>query len=86
MIQPLANRVLVRRLEPPDTSEGGIYLGAAARPVSRQGRVLSLGETVFDLTVNDLVLLPEFGGTEITHNNEKLLIYGAAELLAILTP
>ena len=85
MIQPLGNRVLIRKIEPPSHSQGGIYLGAANRPASRQGKVIGVGPEVQDLGLLDIVLLPEHGGTEVKHEGETLYLYGAAELPATIT-
>lgn len=92
MIQPLGNRVLVRPLTEEDKTSGGIVLpdSAKKRPQEAEvlavgpGRVLDSGE-VAPMTVRkgDIVIYPEYGGTEVKIGGEDLLIIDEDSILAV---
>ena len=90
---PLRDKVVVQRIEPEETTEGGIVLPDAAREYPTEGRVLSVGDghTLRDgkhvqlqVTEGDRVLFSSYAGTEITVDGEDLLIMSESEILAIV--
>ena len=92
MIQPLGSRVLVRPLTAEEQTSGGIVLpdSAKKRPQEAEvlavgpGRVLDSGE-VAPMTVKkgDVVIYPEYGGTEVRISGEDLLIVDEDSILAV---
>lgn len=92
-ITPLLNRVVVRRFEVEKKSAGGILLAVANEKDNVIGEVVSVGPGGYDdygnfqetgLKPGQKVLLPNYGGTAIEHNNQKLSIYKDSEILAVL--
>jgi chaperonin GroES len=71
-VVPLGANVVVRRSEAEPATTGGILLPDNAREKPRQGRVLSVGDGRV------------YAGTELTVNNEPLLIMSEDEILAIM--
>ncbi len=92
-IKPLGQRVLLKRVEPETTSEGGIILVESAQEKPQEAIVIALGlgaknedgsEFKFSVSVDDRVVLPKYGGTEIKISGEDHLIVTEGEILGIV--
>ncbi len=92
-IEPLGDKVVVKRTEAEETTAGGIVLPGAAREKPQQGRVLSIGNGQLlkdgsrcQLQINegDRVLFSSYAGNEIEVDGDKLLIMSESDILAIL--
>lgn len=92
-IEPLGDKVVVRRLEAEETTAGGIVLPDSAREKPQQGRVLSVGDGILvkdgsrvahQVKEGDRVLFTAWAGTEIEVGEEMLLIMSEAEILAVM--
>ena len=90
---PLLDRVLVKRIEPPTKSIGGILLPESSQTKLNQGTVLSVGPgrrdadgklIAMDLKKDDTVLLPQYGGNEVSIEEEDLVLFRADDILGIL--
>ncbi|KPK77899.1 MAG: molecular chaperone GroES [Phycisphaerae bacterium SM23_30] len=92
-IRPLADKVLIKRLEAENMTKGGIVLPDSAKEKPRRGKVVSLGDgklldngtrSKFQVKVNDLVLFTSYGGTEIKIDGQEYLIMEESDILAVL--
>ena len=92
-IKPLADKVLVERLQAEDTTKGGIVLPDSAKEKPRRGKVLSVGDgklldsgerAEFQVKVGDTVLFTSYGGTEIKADGQELLVMDESDILAVL--
>ncbi|MEM8954578.1 MAG: co-chaperone GroES [Verrucomicrobiota bacterium] len=91
-IRPLGTRVLVKRVDEEETSEGGIILPDTAKEKPQEAKIVALGtgknedgETVeFSVKEGDTVLLSKYGGTEIKIGGEEHLIVSESDILAIV--
>ena len=92
-IEPLGEKVVVKRTEPEEKTAGGILLPDAAREKLQEGRVLSVGNgqqlddgTRIELQVSegDRVLFSSYAGNEIEIDGGKLLIMNESDILAVL--
>ena len=92
-IKPLADKVLVERLQAEDTTKGGIVLPDSAKEKPRRGKVLSVGDgklldsgerAEFQVKVGDTVLFTSYGGTEIKVDGQELLVMDESDILAVL--
>ena len=92
-IRPLADKVLIKRLEAENKTKGGIVLPDSAKEKPRRGKVVSLGDgkllddgtrSKFQVKANDLVLFTSYGGTEIKVDGEEFLIMEESDILAVL--
>lgn len=92
-IEPLGDKVVVKRTEAEETTAGGIVLPDAAREKPQEGRVLSIGNgkllndgTRGKLQVNegDRVLFTSYAGSEIEIDGVKLLIMSESDILAVI--
>ena len=89
---PLHDRVLVRRLEEQETTQGGIIIPDTAKDKPQEGEVLAVGKgkikedgKVIPLTVKpgDRVLFGKYSGTDINIGGEEYLIMREDEVLGI---
>ena len=92
-IKPLQDRILVRRLDSEEEMRGGIVIPDTAKEKPQEGEVVSVGDgKVLDngqkqemtVKVGDRILFGKYGGTEVTIDDEELLIMREDEVLGIL--
>ena len=93
-IQPLGDRVLVKRSEM-KASKGGILLPETAKEKPRQGEVIAVGPGKTDdkgnlkavnVNVGDVVLFSSYGGTEVKTQDgqDNFLILAEEDILGVL--
>ncbi|ROQ90864.1 co-chaperone GroES [Desulfosoma caldarium] len=92
-LRPLHDRVIVKRLEEEERTQGGIIIPDTAKEKPQQGKVLAVGKgklldkgDVVPLMVKegDRVLFSKYAGTEVKVEGEELLIMREDDILAIL--
>ena len=85
--------MLVQRIEPPTKSIGGVLLPEAAQSKLNEGLVISVGPGKRDkdgsllpmgVKADDKVLLPQYGGNEITIDKEDYVLFRDDDILGIL--
>ena len=93
-IRPLADKVLVQRVEAESVSAGGIVLPETAKEKPQRGTVISVGEgKVLDdgsrgkmqVKKGDSVLFTSYAGTDVKIGDQEYLIMDEASIMAILT-
>jgi chaperonin GroES len=92
-IKPLADKVLIERLEAEAKTAGGIVLPDSAKEKPQRGKVVSVGEgkllddgTIRKLEVKkgDLVLFTSYAGTELKIDGKEYLIMSESDIMAII--
>lgn len=92
-IQPLGQRVLIKRLEEEEQSSGGIIIPDTAKEKPQEAQVVGLGtggkdedgnEFKFTVKKKDKVLISKYGGTDIKIDGKDLLIVNEIDILAII--
>ena len=92
-IRPLADRVLVERLEADSVTAGGIVLPESAKEKPQKGKVVSVGsgKVLEDGTVRkmeikkgDTVLFTSYAGTDVKVNDKEYLIMDESSILAVI--
>ncbi len=92
-VEPLGDKVVVKRLEAETRTAGGIVLPDAARNKPQQGRVLSVGEgrllpdggrAKHQVSEGDRVVFSNYSGTDVIVDDEELLILSESDILAIV--
>ena len=92
-LTPLADKVVVKRLEAETKTKGGIVLPDSAKEKPKRGKVVAIGEgkRLEDGTlvkpavkVGDVVVFSSYAGSEITVDDEEVLVMGQDDILAIL--
>ena len=92
-VVPVGDKIVVKRVEAVEQTAGGIVLPSSAQEQSQEGRVLSVGDGVLLRDGNraeglvsegDRVLFSTYSGTEVSVDDENLLIMREDDILAIL--
>lgn len=84
MLKPLADRVIVKRIEKEATTASGIVLPETAKEKPEEGEVIEVGKDVKEVKKGDKVVFSKYGPTEIKQKGEELLIIKEEDILAIL--
>jgi chaperonin GroES len=92
-IRPLQDRVIVRRLEEEEQTEGGIIIPDTAKEKPMEGRVIAVGKgkvleggkvVPLDVKAGDRVLFSKYAGTEVKLEGEEHLIMREDDILGIV--
>ena len=91
-LSPLADRVVIRPLEETEQMRGGLYIPDTAKEKPQQGEVIAVGpgriekgdHVKMEVKVGDKVLYGKYSGTEVTIDNETLLIVKETDVLAVV--
>jgi len=92
-IQPLADKVLVQRLEAENKTAGGIVLPDTAKEKPQKGKVISVGKgkilddgTLREMQVKkgDVVLFTSYAGTEVKVEGKEYLIMSESDIMAVI--
>ncbi len=90
---PLGDNIVVKRVEPEQTTAGGIVLPDSAQDKPSEGRVLSVGDGLLlkdgtraesQVRDGDRIIFSSYAGNEVSIDGEELLIMGEGDILAIL--
>jgi chaperonin GroES len=91
-IQPLHDRLVVKRIEAEEIVKGGIVIPDTAKEKPQSGVVMAIGKgkilengTRIEMTVKegDHILFAKYSGTEIKLDGEEYLILREDEVLAV---
>ncbi len=94
MLRPLGDRIVIKPGEAEEVTKGGIVLPDSAKKRPREGEVLAVGpgklldsgqRAPMEISVGDVVVYTEYGGTEITVGDEDYVILDEGSVLAIST-
>lgn len=92
-IKPLADRILVERIEEEEVKKGGIILPDTAKEKPQQGKVIAVGPGRIDEKGNripmevkkgDYILFRKYSGEEIKVEDKEYLIMREDDVLAII--
>ena len=92
-IQPLHDRVIVKRIDEGEQVRGGIIIPDTAKEKPQEGKVVAVGKgkvnddgkiTPLDVKVNDRILFGKYSGTEINVDGEEHLIMREDDILGII--
>jgi chaperonin GroES len=92
-IKPMADKVLVQRLEAETKTAGGIVLPDSAKEKPQKGKIVSVGpgKTLDDGKVKkmqvkkgDIVLFTSYAGTEVKISGKEHLIMSESDILAVI--
>ncbi len=92
-IQPLADKVLVQRLEAETKTAGGIVLPDSAKEKPQRGKVVSVGKGKLlddgtrkkvQVKKGDTVLFTSYAGTEIKIDGKEYLIMNESDIMAVI--
>lgn len=90
--RPLHDRILVKRIEEAQQSQGGIIIPDTAKEKPQQGEVVAVGNgtvredgsrTPLDVRAGDRILFGKYSGSEVKIDGEEYLILRENEVLAV---
>ena len=91
-VAPLADRVVIKPMEETEQMRGGLYIPDTAKEKPQQGEVMAVGPGRYDegkrvpleVKVGDKILYGKYSGTEVTVDNEPVLILRETDILAVI--
>jgi chaperonin GroES len=92
-IRPLADRVIVKRLEAESVTAGGIVLPDSAKEKPQRGKVISVGTgrilddgscSEMQVKKGDSVLFASYAGSEVKIDGAEYLIMNESDIMAII--
>lgn len=92
-VRPLADRLLVKRIEEENKTAGGILIPDNAKEKPMEGEVVAVGsgKTLADgktrpleVKVGDRVLFSKYSGTEVKIGGEERLILREDDILGVM--
>jgi chaperonin GroES len=92
-LRPLADHVLVRRHEVEEQQQGGIIIPDTAKDKPQEGEILAVGpgkmmddghRQPIDVAIGNTVLFGKYAGTEVTLDQEELLVMRESDILGVL--
>jgi chaperonin GroES len=93
-IQPLHDRVIVKRSEEEEKTKGGIIIPDTAKEKPIMGTVIAVGSgkiegedkkrVPLDVKEGDKVLFSKYAGTEVTIEGEEHLIMKEEDIIAVV--
>ena len=93
-IQPLHDRVILKRIDEGEQVRGGIIIPDSAKEKPQEGEVIAVGlgkykedgtRRPLDVRTGDRVLFGKYNGSEIKLDGEDLLIMHEDEILGVIT-
>ena len=92
-IRPLADKVIVERIEAENKTAGGIVLPDTAREKPQRGKVISIGtgkllddgsRSEMQVKKGDEVLFTSYAGTEVKLDGKEYLIMEESDIMAVI--
>ena len=92
-VKPLADRVLLQRIEEAEEIKGGIIIPDSAKEKPQEAKVIALGtgavdkdgkKMPFSVKVGDKVLIGKYAGTEVKLEDDTYLLLREEEILAVV--
>jgi chaperonin GroES len=91
-VQPLHDRVLLKRIEVKEQNKGGIIIPDTAKEKPMEGKIIAVGagriekgeRVKLEVKVGDKVLFGKYAGTEIKLDGEDFLILKEDDILAVI--
>ena len=92
-LKPLHDRVLVRRTESEEKTKGGLIIPDSAKEKPSEGEIVAAGPGArkdsgelieMGVKAGDKVLFGKWSGTEVTINDEELLMMKEGDIMGII--
>lgn len=87
-IKPLGARVVIKKMEAEEKTEGGLLLSGSAKEKPQQAEVLAVGpgtkDEPMELKVGDIVVFSKYGGSELKYKGVEYTIISQKDILAVV--
>ena len=88
MIKPLGTRVVIKKIEAEEKTQGGLILTSAAKEAPQYAEVIAVGpgtkDEPMEVKVGDKVVFSKYGGNEIKYEGEEYTIMHQSDILAVI--
>jgi len=93
-IRPLADNVLIQRVEAESVTAGGIVLPDTAKEKPQRGKIVNMGDGkllddgsrgTFQVKKGDSVLFTSYAGSEVNIGGKEYMIMSESEIMAVIT-
>jgi chaperonin GroES len=93
-IRPLADNILIQRVEAESVTAGGIVLPDAAKEKPQKGKVVNVGDgkllddgsrANFQVKKGDSVLFTSYAGSDVEIDGKEYMIMSESDIMAIIT-
>jgi chaperonin GroES len=83
-LQPLADRIVAKPVEPEKTSPAGILLPDQAKEKTNVAEVLAVGKEVKEVKVGDKIVHTEYGPNRFKEGETEYVIVKEEDVLAVV--
>ena len=92
-LKPLADKILVKRVEAETKTKSGIVLPDSAKEKPKRGKVLAVGDgkrldngerAAVEVKKGDEVIFTSYAGTELKIDGEEVLVMSVDDVLAVV--
>jgi chaperonin GroES len=92
-VKPLADRILVRRIEEQETKKGGIIIPDTAKEKPQEGEIVAVGpgrmneegkRIAMEVKKGDRVLIGKYSGTDVKIDGVEYVILREDDVLGVL--
>jgi chaperonin GroES len=92
-LKPLADKILVKRVEAESKTKSGIVLPDTAKEKPKRGKVLAVGDgkrldngerAAVEVKKGDEVIFTSYAGTELKIDGEEVLVMSVDDVLAVV--
>lgn len=87
-IKPLGDRVVIKKVEAQEKTQGGLILTSSAKEQPQVAEVVAVGpgtkDVEMELKVGDRVVFSKYGGAEVKYQGEEYTIMHQSEILAVI--
>ena len=87
-IKPLGDRVVIKKLEAEEKTQGGIILTSSAKEQPSVAEVVAVGpgtkDDPMEVKVGEKVVFSKYGGTEVRFDDKEYKILNSSDILAVI--
>lgn len=93
-VRPLGDKILVKRADPLEKTDAGIYLPESAKDKPKEGKIVAVGDGVlnketgkympFTVKKGDRIIFTSYSGSEVKIGDEEMLILSEEDILGII--
>ncbi|MEG0181277.1 MAG: co-chaperone GroES [Terrisporobacter sp.] len=91
-IRPLADRVVIKKVEAEEKTTSGIILPGSAKEQPQMAEVIEVGpggvvdgnEIKMEVTIGDKVIYSKYAGNEVKIDGEEYIILRQSDILAVI--
>ena len=87
-LKPLGSRVIIKKLEAEERTQGGIILTNTAKEKPQTAEVVAVGpgtkDEPMEVKVGDTVIFSKFAGTDVKYDGCEYTIMNQSDILAIV--